>query len=1362
MNDVKHPEQLESTCQVFEAGWKAGQRPRLEQFLGDHFPLQRQELLTELIQIELWWRRHESPPAERLEFERRFPEFPQAIATAFQRYDEPSHIQENSANAGAAAFAFLDDSGISGPEFRDRLAHSGLMPDDQVQQVFEGLAESDRSAVGLAAALASQSKLTPGQARLLAKDQQVPLVIGGYRIEDKLGEGGMGQVFRAVHQKMKREVALKIISPQIVGDASSVQRFNREVEAAARLTHPNIVTAHDAGEIENVHYLVMEYVVGLDLMAIVRRKGCLPVANAVDCTLQAARGLTYAHDAGIVHRDIKPSNLLVDTSGTVKILDMGLARLEANQEEAVLQGLTHTGMVMGTVDYMAPEQAFDSKTADARSDIYSLGCTMYFLMAGHTMYPGDTVVQRLLAHREHPVPDLPDSTKQDVDSDVWGRLNETFQRMVAKAPEERFVTMRKVVESLEAIRNDLGEAEPTIHVGYSETNLGPPVEMERTSVLKFAEMDTHSSARQEGTVTLDEPPRRQSAPAPPVPKTSNDRQPPRNRKLLALAAGGLAVVLLLTILTFKFRGPDGVVVVELEDAVDIASVEVDGNEVAFTPGGSDNRLRFHADPGRHELTLKSSDGLELTTSLGPKPLQIQAGDTTKVRAWLEETKEPEASLPVPEAKLASAGSPTGNHLPRVEYDPSPLEELGTWEPGPPAEPWPLLKQGDDYPGVLEEPAELAGVDRWNVDTFWPRGKVYEAEYGPRGEWLALGSADGHIRLYDTATYTQCRLLPGSGFQYGVRHMAWSPDGSRIAGLDGRGALRVWQVDGTLAAETRIQGDANNIAWLDDKTMIASINYPDHRDDEAWLVFFDREAKQVRRLVNADLKPVYGNLSVSPGGKKVVCHHGDGKVRVWDLESGDVLGELGEVHHNFESLAWSQADWIAIATGKEIRIHRPDGTQEQTVPFGGVAPVWDDTGTKLLSATAPPRIWDVETAAFVAPQNTEKFDREWGDNGTPQYTEALDWSPDGRKVVRAVARLEIFDAALEQRQYVSPQFTFHPRAASWSPDGKRLVTSSDLRTSHVWSWNGKLLRSTDSGLYCHWMPDSTTIVSAQGNRLHFVTEESTHYREIPELSAVGWLSPNPDGSLIAACANDREGEQVLAILGADGMLVRQIPIPPADDSMNLTHNRSLSWSAENGLILLEEDWKVFTVNPSSNWKLQEIGEGTGQCDAVWNPGGTLISAKHRYRLDGTKVPGDYGGPGVWSPDGNAFFQYQHGAVVRSHADVLRDRPLNLSGGDPARCSWNPARASIFMNDWHSRIVALDATDLLPHWHGLLLPENHAATFTAAGQVLDADPEVLEKYVVYYVETEEGQVETLTPSEFEARIGQSIYAPGAGAP
>jgi len=252
---------------------------------------------------------------------------------------------------------------------------------------------------------------------------------------------------------MKRLVAIKVLLRSLCQEGSFVQRFQREVETIARLSHPNIVMAYDADEAEVGHFLVMEFVNGRDLASAVQKQGSLSLRDVVSFTLQAARGMEYAHSQTIIHRDIKPANLLLDGQGVVKVTDLGLARLNnaADRTASDKSGLTQAGGILGTVDYMSPEQAIDSTTIDHRADIYSLGCTLYFLLTGRVPYQGASLMQTLLKHREAPIPYLP-----ALRPDVPAALDSLYRKMVAKSPADRCQTMADVVKALEAIEPTLG------------------------------------------------------------------------------------------------------------------------------------------------------------------------------------------------------------------------------------------------------------------------------------------------------------------------------------------------------------------------------------------------------------------------------------------------------------------------------------------------------------------------------------------------------------------------------------------------------------------------------------------------------------------------------------------------------------------------------------------------------------------------------------------------------------------------------------------------------------------------------------------------------------------------------------------
>jgi serine/threonine protein kinase len=289
----------------------------------------------------------------------------------------------------------------------------------------------------------------------------------------------MGIVYRARHRRMDRLVALKTMTDRATESDDSVQRFQREVRAAARLSHPNIVAAYDAGEHNETHYLVMELVDGIDLSKLVRQSGPLNASRAVDYVRQAAVGFAYAHTQGIIHRDIKPQNLLVDRNQHVRILDMGLARLNPTNAAAdptssagAQTELTQSGVIMGTVDFMSPEQATNTRNANEQSDIYSLGCTLYFLMTGRAMFDGETCMERLLAHHQDSRPSLVATL-----SKIPPALESVFARMTARQPSDRYESMGEVVEALESVQSSFEGPDqdaspvPAIIVGNSPGEL---------------------------------------------------------------------------------------------------------------------------------------------------------------------------------------------------------------------------------------------------------------------------------------------------------------------------------------------------------------------------------------------------------------------------------------------------------------------------------------------------------------------------------------------------------------------------------------------------------------------------------------------------------------------------------------------------------------------------------------------------------------------------------------------------------------------------------------------------------------------------------------------------------------------------
>ena len=278
-----------------------------------------------------------------------------------------------------------------------------------------------------------------------------------YEIAELIARGGMGEVYKAKHRVMDRTVALKVIKSKLMQNVEVVERFHREVKTAAHLSHPNIVTAYDAEQANGVHFLVMEHVEGTNLAELVKRDGPLDVAQACDYARQVAAGLQHAHEQRMIHRDIKPHNLMLTNDGTVKILDFGLAALssktiaEHDGDNAADSSLTRAGNVMGTPDFISPEQAVDAHQADIRSDIYGLGATLYYLISGQPPFSTGGVKERLKDHREtKPVP--VDRIRDDVPQDVADLID----RMLEKDPADRYQNPQE----LEAALKTLSVAQP--------------------------------------------------------------------------------------------------------------------------------------------------------------------------------------------------------------------------------------------------------------------------------------------------------------------------------------------------------------------------------------------------------------------------------------------------------------------------------------------------------------------------------------------------------------------------------------------------------------------------------------------------------------------------------------------------------------------------------------------------------------------------------------------------------------------------------------------------------------------------------------------------------------------------------------
>ncbi|MEM9368072.1 MAG: serine/threonine-protein kinase [Planctomycetota bacterium] len=313
----------------------------------------------------------------------------------------------------------------------------------------------------LASAFVKTGLLTEWHVEKLLTGKYKGFFLGKYKLLGHIGTGGMSSVYLAEHTKLRDKRAIKVLPKKRVGDASYLARFQLEAKAIASLNHPNIVLAHDIDNEGDTHYIVMEYVDGVDLQVLVRRDGPLDASTAADVIAQAARGLAHAHERGVIHRDVKPANLLIDKEGVVRLLDMGLALVNEEGEESLT--VANNENVLGTADYLAPEQAINSHGVDHRADIYGLGCTLYFVLTGRPPFCDGTLAQRIAKHQS----EMPESIRK-LRQEVPGELEGICVKMLQKEPQYRYQTATDIAEVLEKFAAKVPKGEP-VRIGLGES-----------------------------------------------------------------------------------------------------------------------------------------------------------------------------------------------------------------------------------------------------------------------------------------------------------------------------------------------------------------------------------------------------------------------------------------------------------------------------------------------------------------------------------------------------------------------------------------------------------------------------------------------------------------------------------------------------------------------------------------------------------------------------------------------------------------------------------------------------------------------------------------------------------------------------
>jgi WD40 repeat protein/serine/threonine protein kinase len=1143
----------------------------------------------------------------------------------------------------------------------------------------------------------------------------LPATVRDYRLLHEIGQGGMGRVYKAEHVRLKRTVALKLLPESRLKEAHAVARFAREMEAVGRLEHPHIVRAMDAGEHDGLHYLVMELVPGLDLSRLARRHGPLSVADACEIARQAAIGLQHAHEHGLIHRDVKPSNLMLTPTGQVKILDLGLA-LIGERPEADTTELTGAGQLMGTIDYMAPEQADDSHVVDIRADIYSLGATLYKLLCGAApfeRYKDQTPIRRigtLLKHAPQPITERR--------GDIPAELSAVIHRMLAREPQNRYSTPAEVAEALAPWT--AGAELPGL-IG----RFGPPPDAKNETATPSTQDLSRSFL--EDTQPPPFPSTKPSA-APVASLSDTHRTQPHGvaarprRPLLMSVAAALVLSAIAAAGAFAFR-----IATDRGDLV-IESAEPDVEVTIRRNGQPVDDLELKQ--GRNETTIRSGEYEVVLTGAETDGLHIENNRFTLTRGGevvVRITRRPgDTPAQGKSHRDVAAQTPAAGG-----------EQLGAWPLGP-AE--------DVLPGLIPRPANLSGIGRWQIETVAPRAYIRAIAWSPDGELIACGTAEGQVRIYDARTLRLVRMLPGA--ENMITRVAWSPNGEWLAIVAEDKTSRIWHRDGAPGPVLAKGEQIIDLAWSPDGTQLVG------KTGRGEIQLFSAEGTPGKVIGAHAGFP--GAVAWSPDGKWIATSGDGGPIRLWTPEGNE--RPVLEGHTNrVIALAWSP-DGQQLASGgsdRTVRLWERGGTPASIMEghsdtVHSVA--WSPDGKQLVSAgTGEMRLWDLEAGTGVSISN----------RGT--YAVAVAWSPDGREFAfgggGANHSLMIASADGEHVRAVEAPNAW-PYCIAWSPDHSRLASSHHGGTMRLWTDEGRAVwqvKAHDNpATRVAWSPDGQKLAStghdfhvrvwtAEGQPGPAMRHEAMH------IWSVAW---SRDGRWLASAA-EKTPAQLWTAEGAPG---------PGLEAPEFGQQRALAWNPVRDR-LATGDFRYVRLWTGEGALVQTIdlkAHGAQSCSHLaWSPDGEklAVSVEHRTLLfdaDGARGSVLDGARGVdyaanWSPDGKRL------------ATASQDWRLRLWSADGKNLAVLPGhRGSVFTADWShdGRRIASGSKDGVilgwnaetydPLWVAVPLRDDRSVTFSAAGELRHGDPVAVNREFIYLVEQPDGRLELLTHAEFQERV------------
>jgi WD40 repeat protein/serine/threonine protein kinase len=760
--------------------------------------------------------------------------------------------------------------------------------------------------------------------------------LGEYQLLEKLGQGGMGAVYKAVQTKLDRVVALKVLTKNRMGDDRAIARFQREMKAVGRLSHPHIVQAYDAREIDGMPILAMEYIEGFDLAALVRRCGPLPIADACELVRQAAIGLQCAHQQGLVHRDVKPSNLMLTSEGQVKVLDLGLARLQAT--ERLDEELTGAGQLMGTTEYMAPEQALDTHAVDIRADIYSLGCTLYKLLTGRAPFGGpeyDTPLKKAMGHSRDPVPPI-----RQFRPDLPELLAAVVHRMLAKDPAERFATPAEVAD---AVGPFTGDCDLPALLSKAEGKPIPPIQKSR----RPATTEEHLALPKVETDA------RPAAQRPSLLARVANRRWKRRWKRWPVAATLVGIPLLLAAVMAVRVATD-------RGAVTIESLVPDVQILVKRNGKEAKRLELAQ--GENRFTIQSGD-IEIAL-LGAKTDGLRVDNDTFTL-----TRGETAIARITGAVSAAAASRSSNPAAVAMAVKVPItggQPLG--DDG--------SRHTDAITCLAFDPSDkllaTGGRDKtvrlWDVATgrllhtfAGHEGEVYAVAFSPDGRILASGSAADEVILWDVAMKKEIwRVSPGGW----VFSLAFSPDGKTLAAAGMHFPITLWNV-----AEAKVRQKSEGY-----RETVCSLTFtPDGKglvsgSHDKTVKLWDLSTGQVRHALEHGIR--VSVVAVSQDGSRIASagdswSTGRGSAKMWDLATGQLLRTFQGHPQGIVSLAFSKDGSMLVTGGMQGEVKLWDvatGDERQTLKKHSerVYVTLSHNGRLLATGGADgvARLWDV--------------------------------------------------------------------------------------------------------------------------------------------------------------------------------------------------------------------------------------------------------------------------------------------------------------------------------------------------------------------------------------------------------------------